>query len=146
MLRITSSFSAPEHLSALVIHEQSQDILGSMHDLDGEVITLTHLPRSKWQTLLNLDVIQVSFPSFSVSYTLSLILGNQQRNKPKEPPKAPEKVPFFLPTLPGVESRFIVKEKQNEKAPTRRSDKAVANAENVFVQKLSQEPEDSNCE
>jgi hypothetical protein len=71
MLRITSSFSAPEHLSALVVHEQSQDILGSMLNLDEEVITLTHLPRSKWQTLLNLDVIQVSFLLFSVSYSLT---------------------------------------------------------------------------
>jgi hypothetical protein len=32
-----------------------------MPDLGGEVVTLTHLPRSRWETLLNLDVIQVSF-------------------------------------------------------------------------------------
>jgi U3 small nucleolar RNA-associated protein 21 len=117
-----------------------------MPDLDGEIVTLTHLPRSRWQTLLNLDVIQVNFSIFrSVFPTHSIISDNQQRNKPKEPPKAPEKAPFFLPTLPGVEARFIVQEKPNEKMPTRRSEKAAANAENVFVQRLSQEPKDSDC-
>jgi hypothetical protein len=42
-----------------------------MPDLDGEVVTLTHLPRSRWQTLLNLDVIQARF-SISLSATLTL--------------------------------------------------------------------------
>lgn len=54
-------FSALEDLSALVVHDRSQDISGPMPDLEGEVVTLTHLPRSRWETLLNLDVIQVGF-------------------------------------------------------------------------------------
>jgi hypothetical protein len=63
---------APEHLSALAVHDSSQELLGSMPDPDGEVVILTHLPRSRWQTLLNLDVIQVSFSFFlSVSYTVN---------------------------------------------------------------------------
>ncbi|KAI9466162.1 Utp21-domain-containing protein [Lactarius psammicola] len=95
---------ALRHLSSLAVFDQPQDILGSVPDVDGEVVTLTLLPRSKWQTLLNLDVIQ-------------------RRNKPKEPPKAPEKAPFFLPTLPGVETRFVVQERGQEKTPTRRSEK-----------------------
>lgn len=53
--------SALEDLSALVVHDLSQDISSHMPDLGGEVVTLTHLPRSRWETLLNLDVIQVSF-------------------------------------------------------------------------------------
>ncbi|KAI0031820.1 Utp21-domain-containing protein [Vararia minispora EC-137] len=61
--------------------------------LDGDLVTLTHLPRARWQTLLNLEVIQ-------------------QRNKPKEPPKPPEKAPFFLPTLSGVEQRFVMEDKR----------------------------------
>ncbi|KAI9721000.1 MAG: hypothetical protein M1812_002479 [Candelaria pacifica] len=44
------------------------------------ITTLSLVPRSRWQTLLHLDLIA-------------------QRNKPKEPPKAPEKAPFFLPSL-----------------------------------------------
>ena len=54
-------FLALEDLSALVVHDHSQDVSGPMPDLEGEVVTLTHLPRSRWETLLNLDVIQVGF-------------------------------------------------------------------------------------
>lgn len=118
---------ALRHLSSLAVYDQPQDILGSVHDEDGEVVTLTLLPRSRWQTLLNLDVIQ-------------------RRNKPKEPPKAPEKAPFFLPTLPGVETRFVVQESGQEKAPTRRSEKTAANAKSVFSEKLSQEPKEGKYE
>ncbi|KAI9509337.1 Utp21-domain-containing protein [Russula earlei] len=116
-----------EHLSALVVRDQSQDVLGSVPDLEGDVVTLTLLPRSKWQTLLNLDVIE-------------------QRNKPKEPPKAPEKAPFFLPTVAGVETRFVVQEKEKQKASTKTSRQSVANAESVFFQTLSQESEHSDYE
>lgn len=45
-----------------------------------DMLTLSLVPKSRWQTLLHLDTIR-------------------QRNKPKEPPKAPEKAPFFLPSL-----------------------------------------------
>ncbi|KAH9824151.1 Utp21 specific WD40 associated putative domain-containing protein [Melampsora americana] len=43
-------------------------------------ITLSLMPKSKWQSLLNLEIIKA-------------------RNKPKDPPKATEAAPFFLPTL-----------------------------------------------
>ncbi|KAH9997323.1 Utp21-domain-containing protein [Russula vinacea] len=114
-----------ENLSSLVVDDGSQDISVPMPDLEGDVVTLTHLPRSRWQTLLNLDVIQ-------------------QRNKPKEPPKAPEKAPFFLPTLAGVETRLVVPDKEKEKTSTKKSKKSVASAESVFFQNLSQEPKDGN--
>jgi U3 small nucleolar RNA-associated protein 21 len=65
-------FLALEDLSALVVHDRSQDISGTMPDLEGDVITLTHLPRSRWETLLNLDVIQVGFYDLlSVPFTLT---------------------------------------------------------------------------
>jgi U3 small nucleolar RNA-associated protein 21 len=65
-------FLALEDLSALVVHDRSQDISGPMPDLEGDVITLTHLPRSRWETLLNLDVIQVGFYDLlSVPFTLT---------------------------------------------------------------------------
>ena len=35
------------------------DVFSTPPQLDGELITLTLLPRSRWQTLLNLEVIQV---------------------------------------------------------------------------------------
>lgn len=50
--------------------------------LSEDMTTLSVVPRSRWQTLLHLDLIR-------------------QRNKPLEPPKAPEKAPFFLPSLEG---------------------------------------------
>ncbi|KAK5159678.1 hypothetical protein LTR04_004877 [Oleoguttula sp. CCFEE 6159] len=51
----------------------------SVEQLSDEIISLSLIPRSRWQNLLHLDLIR-------------------QRNKPKEPPKAPEKAPFFLPS------------------------------------------------
>lgn len=45
---------------------------------EGGLVTLSTMPRSRWMSLLNLDVIKA-------------------RNKPKEAPKKPEKAPFFLP-------------------------------------------------
>ncbi|KAI1342387.1 WD domain-containing protein [Xylariaceae sp. FL0016] len=57
----------------------------SVDQLSADMMTLSLVPRSKWQTLLHLDLIK-------------------QRNKPKEPPKAPEKAPFFLPSTNGLSS------------------------------------------
>ena len=115
-----------------------------MPDVGSEVVTLTLLPRSKWQTLLNLDVIQVSvFPPLFFAH--STHHGQQRRNRPKEPPKAPERAPFFLPTLPGVETRFTIQEKGQEMTPARRTEKATANAKTMFSEKLSQEPKEGNC-
>lgn len=54
--------------------------LGSTDQLGLDLLTLSLVPKSRWQTLLHLDTIR-------------------QRNKPKEPPKAPEKAPFFLSSL-----------------------------------------------
>ncbi|KAF5865828.1 hypothetical protein ETB97_001894 [Aspergillus alliaceus] len=51
----------------------------STEQLSQDMVTLSVVPKSKWQTMLHLELIK-------------------ERNKPKEPPKAPEKAPFFLPT------------------------------------------------
>lgn len=73
LLVINICFPVLEDLSALVVHDQpDDDDFARMPDLEGEVVTLTHLPRSRWQTLLNLDVIQVSFyPFLCISYALT---------------------------------------------------------------------------
>lgn len=52
----------------------------SIDQLSSDLLTLSLVPKSKWQTLLHLDAIRT-------------------RNKPKEAPKPPEKAPFFLPSL-----------------------------------------------
>ena len=53
---------------------------GFLDQLSADMLTLSLVPKSRWQTLLHLDLIK-------------------QRNKPKEAPKLPEKAPFFLPSL-----------------------------------------------
>lgn len=59
----------------------------SPEQISDELITLSLLPNSRWQNLLNLDIIK-------------------QRNKPKQPPKVPKLAPFFLPTVAGLEPKF----------------------------------------
>ncbi|KAF8831110.1 hypothetical protein HHX47_DHR1000096 [Lentinula edodes] len=117
-----------ESLSPLETLTAQADVFSTPPKLDGDLITLTLLPRSKWQTLLNLEIIQ-------------------QRNKPKEPPKAPEKAPFFLPTLPGVETRFVTEPKKSAlQNPSRRLEQAIQNAESVFLQRLHGEDVNGDCE
>ncbi|XP_050218375.1 U3 small nucleolar RNA-associated protein 21 homolog [Mercurialis annua] len=55
-----------------------------------ELVTLSLLPRSQWQGLINLDLIKV-------------------RNKPIEPPKKPENAPFFLPSIPSLSGEILFK-------------------------------------
>ncbi|KAK3939858.1 WD repeat-containing protein 36 [Diplogelasinospora grovesii] len=55
----------------------------TVDQLSADMMTLSLVPKSRWQTLLHIDLIK-------------------QRNKPKEAPKAPEKAPFFLPAVGGA--------------------------------------------
>ncbi|XP_056174804.1 U3 small nucleolar RNA-associated protein 21 homolog [Syzygium oleosum] len=55
-----------------------------------DLVTLSLLPKSQWQSLINLDIIKV-------------------RNKPVEPPKKPEKAPFFLPSIPSLSGEILFK-------------------------------------
>ncbi|GAA5893733.1 rRNA-processing protein UTP21 [Sporobolomyces salmoneus] len=99
-----------------------------------ELVTLSLMPRSKWQTLLNLETIK-------------------QRNKPKEAPKAPERAPFFLPTLPGTDARFDFgadvngkdsekKDGLTEEGKKRKLDYSLGNSiETDFVRRLLAEKE-----
>jgi hypothetical protein len=88
-------FSALEDLSALVVNGRSQDISAPMPDLEGDVVTLTLLPRSRWQTLLNLDVIQVSFYKvLSVSYTFTQP-GQLAKKQAKRAPKGSREGTLF---------------------------------------------------
>ncbi|KAL4237143.1 WD repeat-containing protein 36 [Mactra antiquata] len=67
----------------------------SCEQINNELITLSLLPNSRWQNLLNLDIIK-------------------QRNKPKEPPKAPKAAPFFLPTVAGLTPTFAIEKETTE--------------------------------
>uniref|UniRef100_A0A1B6HHV9 Uncharacterized protein n=1 Tax=Homalodisca liturata TaxID=320908 RepID=A0A1B6HHV9_9HEMI len=74
-------------------------------DLDSEdlkldqienMITFSGLPSSRWQNILDIDVIK-------------------KRNKPLEAPKVPKAAPFFLPTLPSLNLEFDLSAfKENE--------------------------------
>jgi len=50
---------ALEVLTALKVADEPVDVFSTPPQVDGELITLTLLPRSRWQTLLNIEVIQV---------------------------------------------------------------------------------------
>ncbi|PSN66948.1 Utp21-domain-containing protein [Corynespora cassiicola Philippines] len=63
-----------------VEEEEDETTVPVMDQLSDGITTLSLVPKSRWQTLLHLDIIRA-------------------RNKPKEAPKAPEKAPFFLPSV-----------------------------------------------
>lgn len=70
-----------EELGQLESEPIMQHALGGIKEqLSDGLVTLSTMPRTRWQTLLNLDTIR-------------------ERNKPAEPVKAPEQAPFFLPSL-----------------------------------------------
>lgn len=59
----------------------------SPEKLDDILITMSAEAASKWQNLLDLEIIR-------------------KRNKPKEPLRVPKQAPFFLPTVAGTELQF----------------------------------------
>ncbi|XP_050328078.1 WD repeat-containing protein 36 [Bactrocera neohumeralis] len=61
----------------------------SPSQLDSDLITLSGAAASRWQNLLDLEVIK-------------------KRNKPKAPPKTPKQAPFFLPTVAGLDIKFDI--------------------------------------
>ncbi|CAE7205857.1 unnamed protein product [Rhizoctonia solani] len=109
-------------LADLSLADTSKRSTGKVEQLEGELVTLTVLPRSKWQTLLNLEVIQA-------------------RNKPTEAPKVPEKAPFFLPTVAGVEHAFDTAGEQNKqpKDNSRRKQTGTVRIETEFQRQMAKE-------
>jgi len=147
-LVVLTKVTALDGLSPLSLQNRPPaDVFSTPPKLEGDLITLTLLPRSRWQTLLKLEVIQVGF-NLAFCLASADIMYVQQRNKPKEPPKAPEKAPFFLPTLPGVEPRFVTGQNDRQTQPkkeSRRLEHAAANTESVFLQKLKADSPDGDC-
>nr|XP_043610060.1 U3 small nucleolar RNA-associated protein 21 homolog [Erigeron canadensis] len=98
-----------------------------------DLVTLSLLPKSQWQSLINLDIIKA-------------------RNKPIEPPKKPEKAPFFLPSIPSLSGEILFKasETTNDKAiQADQLDKSTRNTDfsfSPFVQFLKSSAETKNFE
>ncbi|GLH15569.1 Protein will die slowly [Gryllus bimaculatus] len=59
-----------------------------------ELITLSSVSSSRWQNLLNLDIVW-------------------KKNKPKSLLKKPKTAPFFLPTIPSLDLQFDLKAENN---------------------------------
>ena len=72
------------------------DCTSDMDQLHSGLLTLSLVPQSRWQTLLNLDTIR-------------------KRNKPIQPPQQPKTAPFFLPSAltNGVKSTDSAANKKN---------------------------------
>ena len=81
------SVEATEVEDGVMEVEEAEEEFQSEDRISQDLITLANLPGSRWQNLLNLDVIKA-------------------KNKPRAPPKKPKAAPFFLPTVAGLETKF----------------------------------------
>ncbi|KAJ3338710.1 hypothetical protein HDU93_009116 [Gonapodya sp. JEL0774] len=66
---------------------ESTKLIVNVDSLADDTVRLSLVPKSRWQTLLNLDTIKA-------------------RNKPVQKVTKPEKVPFFLPTIAGAQPKL----------------------------------------
>merc|ERR1712020_795683 len=79
----------------------------------GRLATLANLPTSRWQNLLNLDIIKA-------------------RNKPKNAVTKPEAAPFFLPSLSSsLPSQYASNTKGSVEIKFQLGDKDLANEDQV---------------
>lgn len=104
-LRSIPPESEPELIELSIVQQALEPIISSLAEIDlGEkidydyltpaqldcsLITMSQQATSKWQNLLDLDLIK-------------------KRNKPKAPPQKPKQAPFFLPTVAGLDFQFDV--------------------------------------
>lgn len=90
--------------------QQEREVVPSA--LQACTITMTRLPRSRWQNLHVLDLIA-------------------ERNKPKEAPKQPEQAPFFLPTVAGIKPKFMEASVPEPSSTSTKPSAAKPSADNV---------------
>ncbi|XP_062535768.1 WD repeat-containing protein 36 [Armigeres subalbatus] len=94
-----------ENATALLVSENEiDDLEDAMEDinlsyesppqLSQELITMSSLAASRWQNLLDLDIIK-------------------KRNRPRQAPEKPKSAPFFLPTVSGLDFQFDLENAQN---------------------------------
>lgn len=87
---IKSEPTKPTDVSATEVEEimeVEEALFASPEQISQDLITLANLPDSRWQNLLDLDVIKA-------------------RNKPKNMVEKPKSAPFFLPTISGLSTTF----------------------------------------
>lgn len=72
----------------------------SPEQLSDDLITLSNVANSRWQNLLNIDLIK-------------------RKNKPRAPPKVPQAAPFFLPTIPSLNFQFDLRDNMDVEAEGR---------------------------
>lgn len=85
----------------------------NIDQLSSDLLSLSLVPRSRWQNLLHLDLLR-------------------QRNKPTEPPKKPEKAPFFLPSLED-------RQRKQDSTPSNITNAAEMEAERSRIVRFSQQ-------
>ncbi|KAM0258126.1 hypothetical protein ACHAQJ_004032 [Trichoderma viride] len=107
--------------------EDSGVVAPTIDQISADLTTLSLVPKSRWQTLLHLDLIK-------------------ERNKPTEAPKLPEKAPFFLPSTTGAQVPGLkdgAEQAENDsKSRISRYDKA--RFEETFTSKLRAGAVDNN--
>ncbi|KAI4288591.1 MAG: hypothetical protein L6R35_002149, partial [Caloplaca aegaea] len=81
---------------------QTEDTPASIDAISKDLLSLSLVPKARWQTLLHLPTIKA-------------------RNKPTEPPKAPEKAPFFLPSLSNADQPTATNGTKQPPEPNRTS-------------------------
>ncbi|XP_031263908.1 U3 small nucleolar RNA-associated protein 21 homolog isoform X3 [Pistacia vera] len=99
--------SEDKHSTNLVVDcTESKDtsVSSTFNQQIPDLVTLSLLPKSQWQSLINLDIIKA-------------------RNKPIEPPKKPEKAPFFLPSIPSLSGEISFKPSESTKDEDTENDK-----------------------
>lgn len=89
------------------------DNRSEMEQLDQALLTLSIVPQSRWQTLLNLDSIR-------------------QRNKPIQPPEKPKAAPFFLGS-----SNLTLGAESNKELSLNGDDKAIQETERSRISRLT---------
>jgi len=94
-------------------------VFKSPQQISAELVTLSLLPNSRWQHLLQIDVIK-------------------QRNKPKEPIKVPKQAPFFLPTIPNLEGHVMFVGDDADKNSGKNADESIvfSNPPSPFAKQL----------
>ena len=73
---VSTFYAALDALSVLTVQDTAPaDVFSTPSQLDGELVTFTLLPKARWQTLLNIEVIQVYFllPQF---LSLSILIDH----------------------------------------------------------------------
>lgn len=88
MPRVDGSFSVNESISTDDFDLSKEHDLNNDDILSEELISLSRTPRSKWKTLVNLDDFK-------------------DKNKADKELEIPKNAPFLLPTLSGVDPKFI---------------------------------------